>query len=117
MAIPACLRFDRHFTALAFCLARASAGSNIAARMAMMAITTSSSISVKAWGILPDVELLRKLFISSFLRISDQPQEQLRHHQCKFASLDRLEEPLESRTMMTQKHTLARNILAPDRRP
>src|SRR5665213_854610 len=43
-----CLRFERQFTCCAFCFALASAGSSIAARIAMMAITTSSSISVNA---------------------------------------------------------------------
>src|SRR6266576_5266345 len=38
-------------TRLAFSFAPASAGSNIAARMAMMAITTSSSINVNASGL------------------------------------------------------------------
>src|ERR1035438_10563506 len=42
-----CFWLLRQVTRSAFCLAFASAGSNSAARMAMMAITTSNSISVK----------------------------------------------------------------------
>src|SRR5258707_846063 len=48
---------------LAFCLARLKAGRSIAARMAMIAITTSNSISVKAVTdreLLFDVPQLRK---------------------------------------------------------
>src|SRR6266513_3167579 len=48
MAIPACRRFDRQRTVFAFVLARLSAGRSRPARMAMMAITTRSSMSVKA---------------------------------------------------------------------
>src|SRR5215831_17241427 len=40
--------FDRQLVVLALSFAFASAGSNIAARMAIIAITTSSSIRVKA---------------------------------------------------------------------
>src|SRR5947209_7931727 len=40
--------FDAHLAACALDLALASAGSSMAARMAMMAITTNSSMSVKA---------------------------------------------------------------------
>src|ERR1051326_4717570 len=50
MAMPICLVLFRHDAAIPFSFAFASAGSNIAARMAMMAITTSSSIKVKARG-------------------------------------------------------------------
>ena len=39
---------------LACILALANAGNSIAARMAMIAMTTSSSISVKARGVLPE---------------------------------------------------------------
>ena len=38
------------FAVCAFFFAAASAGNNIAARMAMMAMTTSNSIKVKAFG-------------------------------------------------------------------
>src|SRR5882724_1149515 len=44
---PNCLRFERQLARRAFSLARARAGSNIAARIAMMAMTTSNSIRVK----------------------------------------------------------------------
>ena len=43
-----CLRLLRHRVVPALALALASAGSNIPARIAMIAMTTSSSISVKA---------------------------------------------------------------------
>ena len=39
----------RQEAAMAFSLALAKAGRSIAARIAMMAITTSNSIRVKAW--------------------------------------------------------------------
>ncbi len=42
-----CLMLLRHFIVMALALALESAGSSIAAKMAMMAITTSSSIKVK----------------------------------------------------------------------
>ena len=44
-----CRRLLRQAVSVAFSLARLSAGNNIAARIAMMAITTSNSISVKAF--------------------------------------------------------------------
>src|SRR5260370_3640470 len=47
-AMPHWRRLDKQLIDWAFALARLSAGSSIAARMAMMAITTSSSIKVKA---------------------------------------------------------------------
>src|SRR4051794_33691223 len=47
-ARPICLVLLKHAAARARSLARDRAGSNIAARMAMMAITTSSSIRVNA---------------------------------------------------------------------
>src|SRR5205807_1662373 len=43
-----CRSLFMHCVALAFCLAAASAGNSIAARMAMMAMTTSNSMRVKA---------------------------------------------------------------------
>ena len=46
---PQFFMFERHLTACAWALTLASAGSNIAARIAMIAITTNSSISVKAF--------------------------------------------------------------------
>src|SRR5690242_20536973 len=47
LARPICLRLFRHFMATARCLALARPGNNSAARIAMMAITTSNSIKVK----------------------------------------------------------------------
>src|SRR5262245_58590268 len=48
MPIPICFRLFTHEMRLAFSLAIESAGNSIAARMAMIAITTSNSIKVKA---------------------------------------------------------------------
>ena len=45
--MPICFRFAAHEIVRALALARLSAGSSIPARMAMIAITTRSSISVK----------------------------------------------------------------------
>src|SRR5687768_11711663 len=45
-ANPICLRLDKHLVDTARALALAKAGSNMPARIAMMAITTSSSIRV-----------------------------------------------------------------------
>ena len=47
-ARPICLRLETQEMAWAFARALARAGSNMAARIAMMAMTTSSSINVKA---------------------------------------------------------------------
>src|SRR3954463_9468158 len=47
-ARPICLLLLTHAMSLAFSLARDRAGSSIAARIAIIAITTSSSIRVKA---------------------------------------------------------------------
>src|SRR6266496_6451936 len=44
---PTCFKLDRQLASSAFCFALDSAGNNIAARMAMMAMTTSNSMSVK----------------------------------------------------------------------
>src|ERR1700753_3815136 len=55
---PTCFKLFMHWMRLAFSLAEASAGSSIAARMAMMAMTTSSSINVK-----PRVTFEGKIFI------------------------------------------------------
>ena len=48
MASIICLPRLKHNAPCALCLARDSAGNNIAARIAMMAMTTSSSIKVNA---------------------------------------------------------------------
>src|ERR1700722_15738892 len=61
-ARPNCLRLFMQLARLAFSLADASAGKSIAARMAMMAMTTSSSMSVKARF---DFKEFLKVFISS----------------------------------------------------
>ena len=58
--------FEMHPIACAFFLALASAGNNIAARIAMMAMTTSSSISVNAF--LP-TEFWRRRFVFIFIVI------------------------------------------------
>src|SRR6266481_4609107 len=55
-AVVNCLRLLTQFIWWAFCFARDRAGSNIAARIAMIAITTSSSISVKALRPFPEAE-------------------------------------------------------------
>ena len=47
-ATPICFKLFTHLIRLAFLLALARVGSRIAARIPMMAITTSSSINVKA---------------------------------------------------------------------
>src|ERR1041385_1614366 len=48
MATPTCSRLLAQLIRQAFCLALARAGSSSAARIAMMAMTTRSSMSVKA---------------------------------------------------------------------
>ncbi len=48
MPKPTWRRLDRHYVAKPFCLADDNAGNSIAARMAMMAMTTSNSIKVNA---------------------------------------------------------------------
>ena len=47
-ARPSCFSFDMHDVACAAALARVNTGNNIAAKIAIIAITTSSSINVKA---------------------------------------------------------------------
>src|SRR5688572_13103786 len=49
MLMPNCLRFDWHFARRACSLDFARLGSSIAARIAIIAIVTSNSISVKAF--------------------------------------------------------------------
>ena len=58
MAMPIWRRFDTQLIDFAFCLADVNAGNNKAARIAMMAMTTRSSISVnpKSDEGFPDVE-------------------------------------------------------------
>jgi hypothetical protein len=71
MAVPHCLRLLPHWALKAAVLARFRAGSNIAARMAMMAMTTSSSMRVKALDHKPN----RGFFIFGYdLTIPQLPQ-------------------------------------------
>src|SRR5437868_7688106 len=60
--MPICFSLLRHWVRLALSLARASAGRSKAARIAMIAITTSSSINVKA----ADTKGVRRFGVSSF---------------------------------------------------
>src|SRR5258706_15645560 len=53
IASPICLLLLRQTIALALDLALASAGSNIAARIAMIAMTTNNSMRVKPASLLP----------------------------------------------------------------
>ena len=50
---PICRRFPMHLVICALALARPRAGKSIEARMAMMAMTTSNSIRVKASQLIP----------------------------------------------------------------
>src|SRR5437867_2085882 len=63
MPRPICREFERQVAARAFSRAWAKTGNRIAARMAMIAMTTSSSISVK-----PDWYLLRIAAFSGKVR-------------------------------------------------
>src|SRR5256885_10740035 len=62
-ARPTCLRLLTQLIRWARALARASAGSNIAARMAIIAMTTNNSIRVKA------ANFLRRFFINETLLV------------------------------------------------
>src|SRR5438045_510020 len=73
--MPHCLTLLRQAVVCALALALASAGKSIAARMAMMAITTSSSIKVKA----PEVTRRRRIAdvkadIMSFIELPAIPR-------------------------------------------
>src|ERR1039458_1763830 len=57
MPTPICFKLLRHAMRLALSLALASAGNNMAARMAMMARTTSNSINVKPPRLAPPARL------------------------------------------------------------
>src|SRR5438874_1419347 len=59
-AKPTCLRLFTQLMRCARALARASAGSNMAARMAIIAMTTNNSIKVKA------ANFLRRFFIELY---------------------------------------------------
>src|SRR6266705_1636704 len=60
---PSCLKFERQVVARAFSRAWAKTGNRIAARMAIIAITTRSSIRVKA----EELRRLMDIGYSSFL--------------------------------------------------
>src|ERR1039457_1626866 len=68
VATPICLWLLRQLMALAFSLALLKAGKSIAARMAMMAITTNSSIRVKPAG--PVARRMGVAFLYSVLIIA-----------------------------------------------
>src|ERR1700743_672756 len=56
--MPICFKLLRHWVCFARSLALASAGNNIAARIAMMAITTRSAIRVKPFDFSPSMFLM-----------------------------------------------------------
>src|ERR1041384_6260576 len=67
-----CLVLFMHDIPVALVLALASAGRSMPARIAMMAITTSSSIKVKANRLaLPGAEEWKELFIAAGMGCSD----------------------------------------------
>src|ERR1051325_5527053 len=57
-----CFMLLRHWVVLALALAFASAGNNIAARIAMMAMTTNNSINVKAARLPAPADLFISIF-------------------------------------------------------
>src|SRR5712672_537937 len=59
-----CRRLLRHCVRFPRSLAEASAGSNMAARMAIMAITTSNSIRVKPFARLDSTDLMFLFFMT-----------------------------------------------------
>src|SRR5438874_2020478 len=59
-AVPTCLTFERHDMPRAFARAWAKTGKRIAAKIAMIAITTSSSISVKPHRNVPVGAIIRR---------------------------------------------------------
>jgi hypothetical protein len=84
-AVPICLQLLTQAMVLDLSLALESAGSNIAARIAMMAMTTNSSIKVKAdraphfWDARPDVITALRCFIvvPIELELSTNPDHRL----------------------------------------
>src|ERR1041385_6060679 len=62
MPMPICLRLERQTVWSAFFFARARAGKRILARIAIIAITTSSSMSVKAF-------VLKFLFVVKTIKV------------------------------------------------
>src|SRR5918911_1683292 len=67
MASPICRVLDRQAVWRAFSRAWEKTGNRIAARIAIMAMTTSSSIRVKAWGFVSVLRFTR----APFLRLLD----------------------------------------------
>ena len=65
MEMPHCLKLERQFARLAFSLALDNAGRSIAARIAMIAITTRSSINVNA-------RVRSPIFVAGHLGIGNQ---------------------------------------------
>src|SRR5437667_1843409 len=61
VAVPICFMLERHEVCRAFSRAWAKTGKRMAARIAIMAMTTSSSISVKALGFLIALMLLSEM--------------------------------------------------------
>jgi hypothetical protein len=59
IAKPHCLRLLAHWARIAVALALLKAGNNMAARMAMMAMTTSNSIKVKPSAVIAYPEPLK----------------------------------------------------------
>src|SRR5881394_1985163 len=71
IVVVICFTLLRHRACWALALADASAGRSIAARIAMMAITTKSSINVNPWaGVGFSVFLQAKAFIRFFCAVS-----------------------------------------------
>jgi hypothetical protein len=73
---------------LAFSLARANAGKSNDAKMAMMAITTSSSIKVNARvGVFRAIFIVFALFIADCPRMSMFCEKSLQSHSIPFGSI------------------------------
>jgi hypothetical protein len=85
LAKACCLKLDKHCILLAFSLAFAKVGSSITARIAMMAMTTTSSIKVKPTLSVSQAELRLNDFTRQrdSVRHGRQPsakrRQQLRH--------------------------------------
>src|SRR5438105_1795265 len=69
--MPSCRKLEMHRVRRPFSLAVARAGSKSAARIAMIAITTSSSIRVNALCLAPHPALLRLAFTIPLAKIAD----------------------------------------------
>src|SRR5438876_10225042 len=70
-AVPICLQLERQAVWRAFSRAWANTGNRIAARTAMMAMTTSSSMRVKALRCRMGVSFTRLLAGAQLLRVRD----------------------------------------------